>query len=82
MTGGVKQFVKSDSVSVKQIKELYIIPPANCAPMFNKLLKEMKDLKQTIKLQHAQIQELASILKEKSSYKLSRSEAQKNNSSR
>ena len=44
-----KTFVKSDSVSIKQIKELYILPPPTTVPMFNKLFKDVKELKSIVK---------------------------------
>jgi hypothetical protein len=45
---GMKNYVKSDSVNAKDIKELFIIPPAASQLLFNKLQKDIKDLKKII----------------------------------
>ena len=49
--GNAKTFVKSDSVPVKQIKELYIVPPGAIAPWIGKLTKDIKDLKNVVRQQ-------------------------------
>ena len=58
--GATKQFIKQDSVLVKQIKEIYVVPPAETLPFIKMLQADNAKLKQKLSELDSQVQDLQS----------------------